>query len=1447
MKPIKILIILLTQITFILTSTQLRAQSLSYSNAITSLSPAGYWPMHEAEPAAQGDIETNYGTLGVLGNGYYPDYQINSGAFIRQMPGPLVNGQDQSILFTEPADNSGTATNALLVPRTSPLTTLKPPFTVELWYMATNFPVPNWQGDLWSQMGDGGTRTQGIRVYYQNSPPGTLITVLTYAPSTGQINVPAPAVTNNVWHHLVVTCSATTNFTAWMDGVSVASGSEVGKYTPDNRTPFTLADGLGYARSWHGLEAEVAVYTNVISDIATHYYDATNTAGTPGQYVQDVLNDNPVLFLRLNSSPYTPPDVSTWPTVTNYGSVAVNGLYTPGTLPGAVGGPAYSGYPLGLISTNVAHLSGVSSFADVGYADSYNPTGPSTNFTVTAFFRGNPIDTNRVQSIVGHGTNSWELGLTSLGRLVFNSGTNSTAVVATGSGAGDLVSTTYANDGKWHQVVAVHNWTTNVLYVDGMANNTNVVSANNIGNSYDVIIGSDPCYTNNPVGLGRQFAGQICDVAFFTNALTVGQVQTLYNDSGIPVQITQQPVSAAFNEGVAFTNTVVVTGSQPSYQWFTNGVAIGGATNASLIFNPVMGANASTNYYVVITNEFSAVTSAVVSLTVVVYPQFVGEFPITYNSVLNTNYMTLYPGANPTFSVSAIGAIPLSYQWFTNGVLDSAATTNSLTLTNVQTAFITYCVLGNSHGSTNVAWSAQVVPNPTNSIGSLAAYPQLVMTLNPIAYWRLNDYLVEGENGNGDDGYIAYDYAGGNDAIYTNAYLQNTGYNPTEDPSDSSAEFGYGYAFNSDAGLVGTNIDFSVPAGSNAEFSVSCWANWNVTNVCSLVAKGYGNGGEELTLDCDDKGYVRFGMRTANGSYYSAEAPINEGNWYHVVGVCDEANTNLIVYVNGLLGKAAWIPLTNGLLADVGRNLIMGARSSSLANDQAGIYNNQLEGYLNDVAIFNYALTSNQVAQMFQAGAAYAMFNQEPPSTVQADYGGGTVVISAVVNDAKTYQWFNAGTGQPVTGQTNAALILSNLTANASYYLTAYNAYGSTNSTTVNVNVNQGVPQITAGTPQSPFYAIGGQIGTNFVAAYGTWPLAYQWQYSNSLGWVNVSAPGIIGSQSNILTIADPYPSEAGFYQVVVTNIDGVSTSSPAQLVVMGVPLTFNTNGANGSGLFWTLNPQNPSPVYSDDLLTLTYTNNPSEGTGVYFYQIPQYIGAFEASFTYEALYAGTQPMADGATFCIQNDPRGAGAYGNGGGNLAYNGNAPGTSGAVITPSVALELNIFPGNGVGGMGYSVNTNGGIGPTTSPGSVVLTNVPVDVTIYYANGQMAITFSNEVLGYTYSTNMSVNIPGTLGANMAYVGFTGAFGGDVATQTITNFTFVSVPSEAIALNGTNAVVSWPAYIPGYTLQQNSSVNSGNWINVTNPLNYVNGTNVVVTPSKGANEMFYRLMLVP
>src|ERR1039458_1436543 len=64
----------------ILSATVVARGQSAYFQAVTNLNAAGYWPMHEVEAPAPGNIETNYGTLGVLGNGYYNDWTALPGA-----------------------------------------------------------------------------------------------------------------------------------------------------------------------------------------------------------------------------------------------------------------------------------------------------------------------------------------------------------------------------------------------------------------------------------------------------------------------------------------------------------------------------------------------------------------------------------------------------------------------------------------------------------------------------------------------------------------------------------------------------------------------------------------------------------------------------------------------------------------------------------------------------------------------------------------------------------------------------------------------------------------------------------------------------------------------------------------------------------------------------------------------------------------------------------------------------------------------------------------------------------------------------------------------------------------------------------------------------------------------------------------------------------------------
>ena len=305
-------------------------------------------------------------------------------------------------------------------------------------------------------------------------------------------------------------------------------------------------------------------------------------------------------------------------------------------------------------------------------------------------------------------------------------------------------------------------------------------------------------------------------------------------------------------------------------------------------------------------------------------PVLTAQYPIAH-----TNVIILYGGAggtvgsSPTFSVLAdTNSPPSSYQWRTNGVAVLDATNASFTFFNAPMGGPTSfdCVVANSAGSVqSMVWTVDYVAAPT------APFPQAVLALHPLAYWRLD----EKDDGlsDGNPNLICKDYAGGNDGVYTNVVLGNLGYSTSTDPTETSASFGTFATSLSYVGEVGTNIDFGTPLGGNAEFSVAAWANGN------SLAQQYGGGivaiglwGYMEQFLIDEGGAnnaVRFvisdGYGLGGNSYHAANSSLilsSDSNWHYLVGVCDEANNIMAFYVDGQLastqiapaGAACWRP-----------------------------------------------------------------------------------------------------------------------------------------------------------------------------------------------------------------------------------------------------------------------------------------------------------------------------------------------------------------------------------------------------------------------------------------------------------------------------------------------------------------------------------------------------------
>ena len=139
-----------------------------------------------------------------------------------------------------------------------------------------------------------------------------------------------------------------------------------------------------------------------------------------------------------------------------------------------------------------------------------------------------------------------------------------------------------------------------------------------------------------------------------------------------PPAITAQPQSRTNNIGTSASFSVTATGTAPlRYQWRFNGANIGGATNSTYTIASVQTNNAG-GYAVVVANNYGSVTSAVAVLTVTAV---VAIAPPVITSQPKDQFP--FGGQPASFSVTATGTAPLTYQWRHDGVNIPGATNST--------------------------------------------------------------------------------------------------------------------------------------------------------------------------------------------------------------------------------------------------------------------------------------------------------------------------------------------------------------------------------------------------------------------------------------------------------------------------------------------------------------------------------------------------------------------------------------------------------------------------------------------------------------------------------------------------------------------------------------------------------------------------------------------------
>jgi len=591
--------------------------------------------------------------------------------------------------------------------------------------------------------------------------------------------------------------------------------------------------------------------------------------------------------------------------------------------------------------------------------------------------------------------------------------------------------------------------------------------------------------------------------------------------------ITVQPANQAVPLGSLATFTVTAAGDPTlTYQWLFNGSPITNVHSSSYTVSGNL-TNAGT-YTVKITNPFGSITSVAATLTIL--PAIVVE-PVSQIAAI---------GSNVTFSVSAAGSPPLTYQWLLNGVPIPGANSSNLVVNAQATNGGGYTVVVSNAGGSVTSSPPALLSEPPLITSEIVNTIPVSATLEfPVLAGSTNTFNVAAE-GTPPPSY-QWTFNGTNVPGATNStfVLANT------QPADTgtylvvvSNQFGSATGPSVGLGVLPTilvpPVSLSVPAGSNATFCVTAigtaplsyqW-QFNGTNVSGATGTSF----TRASVAAINEGtYTVMVTNTFGGTNASATLGVLGPPFI----IAQPTNQTVFLGSNATFSVTAGGGTLSYQWQFNGTNLA-GATSNAFAIPS--VQRSNLGGY--SVMVTNaYGFVMSTQA-MLAVGAAPSVTLQ--PSNQTASVGAPvTFSVVASGNAPLAYQWHFNGVSLP--GATGAACVLTNLQTNmtGSYAVTVTNLFGTITSSPAVLNVVQS-PAILV-PPASQSVLLDGTV-TFEVTAAGVAPLSYLWSHGGS-------STGAVGPS---FTIYGAQAADAGDYEVLVSNPFGSVRSYPATLTVVG-------------------------------------------------------------------------------------------------------------------------------------------------------------------------------------------------------------------------------------------------------------------------------------------------------
>jgi hypothetical protein len=262
-----------------------------------------------------------------------------------------------------------------------------------------------------------------------------------------------------------------------------------------------------------------------------------------------------------------------------------------------------------------------------------------------------------------------------------------------------------------------------------MASGTAPLSYQWLKNSANIGGATAASYTTPATLAGDSGAKFDVVVSNAAGSMTSSMATLTVNAAAVAPAITTQPANQSVTVGQTATFIVTATGTAPlSYQWQKNSTNITGATAASYTTPATATTDNGAKFDVIVSNTAGSQTSTMATLTV-------NTAAVAPTITTQPSNQTVNVGQTATFSVTATGTAPLSYQWQKNSANITGATAASYTTPATATT---------DNGAKFDVTVSNTVGSQTSTMATLTVTAASASTVNVVTYHY--DNLRTGQN-----------------------------------------------------------------------------------------------------------------------------------------------------------------------------------------------------------------------------------------------------------------------------------------------------------------------------------------------------------------------------------------------------------------------------------------------------------------------------------------------------------------------------------------------------------------------------------------------------------------------------------------------------------------------------------------------------------------------------